>query len=241
MGLFAINFPQNSVCDPDQSNYTDWGQDCVALRGNIDVQVRLRVTASGIALDFSPEMRFAPSAGPVTISTDVFAPVLTGNKSFFAIHPASLNVLAMRYAPALGAAPIADYESDPSLITHVNLSTGRVWRVVRHFSGYLVGGGDAAVRSVAGRRPASRSTALASRSCSIDEKPRRFSPGLFAAPSRRSYARDARGHRCDVAHTAAGDRGRCHVALAPACSTYPTPRTVCSIGSSRSPSSFFRR
>jgi len=142
MGLFAINFPANSVCDPDQSNYADWGQDCVTLQNNIDVQVRLRVTGSGIALDFSPEIRFAPSAGPVTISTDVFAPVLTGNKSFFSTHPASLGLLAMSYAPALGATPIADYKSDPELVTHVNLLTGRVWRVVRHFSGYLVGGGD---------------------------------------------------------------------------------------------------
>jgi hypothetical protein len=144
MGLFAINFPANSVCDPNRSNYADWGQDCVSLSDNIDVQVRLRVTASGIALDFSPEIRFAPSAGPVTITTDVFAPVLTSNSSFFSAHPASLAILAMSYAPALGATPIADYQSDPTLITHVNLVTGRVWRVVRHFSGYLVGGGDAA-------------------------------------------------------------------------------------------------
>jgi hypothetical protein len=144
MGLFAINFPANSVCDPNQSNYADWGQDCAPLSDNIDVQVHLRVTASSIALDFSPQIRFAPSAGAVTISTDVFAPILTSNRPFFSAHPASLDVLAMSYAPALGATPIADYQSDPALITHVNLVTGRVWRVVRHFSGYLVGGGDTA-------------------------------------------------------------------------------------------------
>ena len=142
-GLFTLSFPPNSVCDPAQSNYADWGQDCIRLQDNVQVHVQLRITATGMAVDFSPEIRFAPSAGPVTISTDAFASVITANKSFFATYPSFLQVLAMSYAPALGAAAVADYKLDPALVTHVNLSTGKVWRVIWHFSGYLVAAGDA--------------------------------------------------------------------------------------------------
>jgi hypothetical protein len=37
---------------------------------------------------------------------------------------------------------VADYLSDPSLVTHVDLNTGTVWRRVKHFSGYLMGSGE---------------------------------------------------------------------------------------------------
>jgi hypothetical protein len=145
-GLFQVSFPAGSVCDPSltQDVESQWNRDCVTLGRNVKVKVTatVRVGAGGVAVDFEPGLRFAPNSG-VTISTDVFAPVLLSNRGYFAQHPSALGSLAMYYVPSLGSARIADYVSDPSLVTHVDLKTGRVWRRVTHFSGYSITSGEA--------------------------------------------------------------------------------------------------
>jgi hypothetical protein len=140
-GAFSVNFPANSVCDPAVSDYAAWGTNCPTLKDNITIQAQLRVTSSGLTVDFTPQLRFSPLAGPVTISTDLFAKVLTANASYFATNPDALEFLAINYVPTITATPVADFATNPALITHVDLSSGRVWRVVQHFSGYLIGAG----------------------------------------------------------------------------------------------------
>jgi len=138
-GLFTVNFPANSVCDPSVSTYgaDQWDAPCATLPDGQTIQLHATavLTPNGIRVDFTPHLRFAPSAN-VTISTDVFAPMLRLNRGYFAQHPEALNSLALDYAASLGSNPVEDFLSDPSLITHVDLSTGRVWRRVKHFSGY---------------------------------------------------------------------------------------------------------
>lgn len=145
-GLFTVNFPAGSVCDPDRSSYGpgEWDKACVLLAGgqSIAVHATVSVTGAGLAVDFQPTLRFSPDA-QVTVSTDVFAPILTANREYFSRNPSALRPLAMYYAPALGAATVADYLSDPSAVTHINLQTGRVWRRVKHFSGYSITSGEA--------------------------------------------------------------------------------------------------
>ncbi len=62
--------------------------------------------------------------------------MIRSNQSFFASNPSTLRPLALDYSPTLGGDAVADYVSDPSLITHIDLTTGRIWRRVKHFSGY---------------------------------------------------------------------------------------------------------
>jgi hypothetical protein len=144
-GLFTLDFPENSVCNPDRSSYGngEWDKSCSTLRTgeSIKVKAKIRLSATGISVDFSPELRFSPST-TVVISTDVFANVLQANSSYFAAHHSALSFLAMSYSPSLGGPTIADYASDASLITHVNLGSGKVWRRIKHFSGYNVTNGD---------------------------------------------------------------------------------------------------
>ncbi|MDB4877095.1 MAG: hypothetical protein JWM41_3541 [Gemmatimonadetes bacterium] len=144
-GLFTVNFPENSVCNPDRSTYgsTEWDKPCSTLRSNesIKVTARLRLTSNGLTVDFSPELRFSPST-EVTISTDIFAPVITGNRAYFAANPSALDFLAISFSPTLGGAQVADYASDGSLITRVYLKSGSVRRRIKHFSGYMIGGGQ---------------------------------------------------------------------------------------------------
>jgi hypothetical protein len=138
-GLYSLTFPENSVCDPARSSYGpgEWDRPCVTLSNNQSVQVHavLSLNGGGLGIDFTPALRFSPST-QVTISTDVFAPVIRSGRDYFARHPESLDFLAIYYTPTLSAAPVPDFVTDPSVITHVDLSSGRIWRRVKHFSGY---------------------------------------------------------------------------------------------------------
>jgi ABC-type oligopeptide transport system substrate-binding subunit len=149
-GLFTINFPANSVCNPDRSSYGtgEWEKSCSTLRSDesIKVKAKLRLTSAGVAVDFSPELRFSPNT-EVTLSTDIFSQVLKANRDYYATHPGSLNFLAISFSPTLGSAAVADYSVDKSLITHIDLRTGNIWRRIKHFSGYLMSSGEACTPS----------------------------------------------------------------------------------------------
>jgi hypothetical protein len=149
-GSFAINklitiaFPANAVCDPALSTYGagEWDNACVTAKRGITVTATTRLTLNGMQVDFQPDLRFAPDK-QVVLSTDLFAPTIRMGRSFFAASPASLRPLAMFYSPSIGAEPVADYATDPSAVTQIDLQSGRVWRRVKHFSGYLMGSGAA--------------------------------------------------------------------------------------------------
>jgi len=140
-GLYTIVFPANSVCDPATSSYGPgtWDAPCTTVQAgqSIAVTATYGFTKNGLSVDFSPALRFDPSK-EVRISTGVYAPILTAFSSYFAANPSALHFLGIYYAPSLDAAGTTDAAFDPSLITHVNLSTGIVWRRVKHFSGYSV-------------------------------------------------------------------------------------------------------
>jgi hypothetical protein len=144
-GVMVVNFPANSVCDPAKSSYGDgtWDKPCQVLQDDASVTftATTRVTSSGVAVDVSPAVRFSPSA-VVTVGTTLFGPVLTSNKNYYASNPSALSNLAFGYSSSLGGTYVHDYTSDISLITHVNLTTGVIWRRVKHFSGYMIATGE---------------------------------------------------------------------------------------------------
>jgi len=143
-GLYTIAFPANSVCDPAVSSYGPgtWDQPCSTLQDgqSLTVTATYGFTNHGLSIDFSPALRFNPST-EVRISTGVYAPVLTTFASYFAAYPSTLHFLGIYYAPDLSSAGTTDAAFDSSLITHVNLSTGLVWRRIKHFSGYSIATG----------------------------------------------------------------------------------------------------
>jgi hypothetical protein len=140
-GLYTVSFPANSVCDPSVSTYGPgtWNSPCATLQAgqSITVTATYGFTSHGLSVDFSPALRFNP-ATEVRISTSVYAPVLTAFASYFAANPSSLHFLGIYYAPDLSSAGKTDAAVDPTLVTHVNLTTGVVWRRIKHFSGYNV-------------------------------------------------------------------------------------------------------
>lgn len=141
VGAFTISIPANAVCDPAQSTYGDgtWDTDCVTLGSeqSLSMHATVQQTTSGVGLDVTPAIRFSPKS-VVVVSTTAFADVILANKEYFQNHKDALRPLALYYTPTLDGARIADYTADKTLKTHVDFGNGRVWRRVKHFSGYSV-------------------------------------------------------------------------------------------------------
>lgn len=145
VGMFTVNFPANSVCDPKTSSYGPgtWDSACATLGDDQSVTVTATygfTLRGGPVVDFSPALRFNPRT-TVTISTDVYAPVLTYFSDYWLANPGALRYFGMYYTADFGNTGFTDAAWDSSLATHVNLTTGVVWRRIKHFSGYNVTSG----------------------------------------------------------------------------------------------------
>jgi len=140
-GLYALAFPANSICDPATSSYGPgtWDDPCTTLADDqsVTITATLAFTNSGLTIDFSPALRFNPNT-KVLIATNVYANAITSHADYFAANPSALHTLGIYYSPRLDAAAKTDAGFDRSLVTHVNLNTGIVWRRIKHFSGYNV-------------------------------------------------------------------------------------------------------
>jgi len=145
LGAYTVSFSGNSVCDPSVSTYgdTEWDKTCTVLADGQSIKIHATVsrTSTGIAVDFTPALRFSPSAN-VIVSTDVFASYIVANQDYFRTHRSALSAFAILYSPSLGAKGVSDFAADRSVTTHVDLNTGRVWRRVKHFSGYSIVSGQ---------------------------------------------------------------------------------------------------
>jgi hypothetical protein len=138
LGAFELNFPAGAVCDPSAANtqtgYANhqWDAACTPASGDVAVRATLKYVNGELYADFQPALRFVPGK-EVTIGTDVIASEVQS-------HVAS--GWAIEYAPAIGAANVSDALQDPSLVTRMVASTGKIFRRIKHFSGYVVGLGN---------------------------------------------------------------------------------------------------
>jgi hypothetical protein len=141
--FYTLIVPANGVCSLSSSyGPGTWDSPCTTLASgeSITVTATYGITANGPSVDFSPALRFNPGA-QTTLSTSLYSNVLTSASDFFASHPSALRFFGMYYEASLGSSVVTDAAIDPSLVTHVNLGTGLVWRRVKHFSGYTVATG----------------------------------------------------------------------------------------------------
>jgi hypothetical protein len=143
LGDFDIVMPAGAVCDPSRTKYGKhhWDDDCIPLNRSLTVSVVAKKNRDGLSVDFQPDVRFRPRAGWVVIQTSAYRDLLTGDavrqhspsSSFF-------ESFAILYAPSSGGPRQNEIltTGDASLVTHVDLRSGLVWRRIKHFSGYLV-------------------------------------------------------------------------------------------------------
>ena len=143
--LYNLDVPPNAVCALSNSyGPTTWDSPCDQLADGDSIQVTATYgyAYGAPVVDFAPDLRFAPDAS-VTLSTDAYAQILTTFRSYFAGNEWALRYFGINYTSDFGETATVDAATDPSVITHINLGTGTVWRRVKHFSGYSVATGKA--------------------------------------------------------------------------------------------------
>jgi hypothetical protein len=137
VGNHAVVFPAHSICDPATSSYGEgtWDDACVPLKHAIKIHATTR-TLNGVDwVDFTPELRFVPSADPSRwVWMFMYTPQAIGAS-------ADLSRFNILYAPSIGASLVNDAKTDQTMRTYVDTQTGISSRRVKHFSGYGVSSG----------------------------------------------------------------------------------------------------
>ena len=143
IGVYTLNFGDNSVCDPSTSGYgpSEWKKDCSTLSESITITAKFWVENGRTYADFSPDIRFSPSSS-VIISARV--PELRGLEITDSLRQHyevgyTRVVDGIRYL-------IDEAATDPSLATvfgqnEDGTANGALSRKLLHFSGYYVRSG----------------------------------------------------------------------------------------------------
>src|SRR5262245_49748397 len=138
--VYKLSVPSDAVCDERSS----WDRGCDLLRSGESVTITATYGYRGgtPVVEFAPDLRFA-SNRVVTLSTSIYSNILTSNIRYFLDHEKALRGFSIFFTDDLGDTETIDAARDSTVITHVNLRLGIVWRRVKHFSGYSVATGRA--------------------------------------------------------------------------------------------------
>jgi hypothetical protein len=135
VGNHAVVFPANSICDPATSGYGDWDAPCRTLKTPLQIHAEVRREMGRTWVDFSPELRFAPSDKPSKwVWMFMYAPEAVGAQG-------DLSRFNILYAASIGGATVDDALTDATLRTYVDTRSGLLVRRIRHFSGYTASSG----------------------------------------------------------------------------------------------------
>jgi hypothetical protein len=135
-GGHQIVFPSYSVCDPETSTYgpTEWDAPCAPATAPITISVRSWVDADGHPrVDFQPALRFVPNH-----NSNRWVILHLHDDAAFKLDRSEL--LTIYYCDDAGAC-VDDTQGDRTMRTHVARGAGKVWRRIKHFSGYNVTAG----------------------------------------------------------------------------------------------------
>lgn len=133
VGNQAVVFPAHSICDPATSGYgTDtWNDSCTPLSQPITIHAVTREANGRSQVDFSPSLRFVPSANPAKwVWMYMYTPS--------AARSSNLSQFTIFYAPTLDAQLVDESLIDSTLRTYVDQQSGVSLRRIKHFSGYVV-------------------------------------------------------------------------------------------------------
>jgi hypothetical protein len=135
VGNHAVVFPKQSICDPARSTYGDWDAACKTIGKPIQIHAVVRTESGRTWVDFSPELRFAPSADPSRwVWMYMYTPEARGARG-------DLSRFNILYAQSIGGSTVDDAVSDPTLRTYVDTRLGISVRRIKHFSGYTASAG----------------------------------------------------------------------------------------------------
>lgn len=137
LGAYTLNVPAGAVCDPNAADTQEgyaaqaWDSDCTPANRDIAIRATLKWSNGTLYADFQPALRFVPSK-TVTLGTSLLAPTVQYYNSLGITQGWSIG-----YTHGIEQAAELDALQDPSLRTIVVGSTGKVFRRIKHFSGYL--------------------------------------------------------------------------------------------------------
>jgi|SRR5919204_4735861 hypothetical protein len=126
-----ITFPAASICDPARSTYgpTEWDAPCAPATSPITITSKVwRDPLGHRRVDFSPALRFVPTADPAQWVTLSIRDELAALPGVVILYCASASTLAC----------LDESLTDLTLTTHADPTTGWVSRRIKHFSGYNV-------------------------------------------------------------------------------------------------------
>jgi hypothetical protein len=148
-GFYTLDVPANAVCDPNAQDSQDgyaasaWDSSCTPATTDIVVHVTMQWSHNRLWADFSPALRFVPTAA-VTLSTDIVSTGVRGYAGRDADGHAFDNSngrsakWAILYSTAIDAVPIDDARLDSSVRSRIDFESGKISRRIKHFSGYSV-------------------------------------------------------------------------------------------------------
>jgi hypothetical protein len=129
MGVHMVSFPANTICDPAASNYGPnyWLNSCPKLTTPIVIYATTWTDAQGRAqIDFANSLRFYRNSWgmlPAIYLRDPWAAESTFGRIDYC---------------TTGGACVNEAASDAVLKTQRESTTGYLFRIIRHFSGYNV-------------------------------------------------------------------------------------------------------
>jgi hypothetical protein len=142
LDAYTITFPQGAVCDPNaedtQIGYANktWDADCTPTTEDIAVTAVLKFSNGKLYVDFQKSLRFVPNKR-VVLSTTVMAGQVQWQNNI-----GDTDGWTIQYAAGIDAEAVTDALQDPSVRTIIVGSTGRIFRRIKHFSGYVVFTGE---------------------------------------------------------------------------------------------------
>lgn len=136
-GNHAVVFPAQSICDPSTSSYGPgtWDEPCEPLQSTLKIHAEVRRKNGTTSVDFTPSLRFVPSASPSKwVWMVMYTPEAVGASN-------DLSRFNILWASAPGQPGIDETPSDPTLRTYVDTWQGISLRRIKHFTGYITGSG----------------------------------------------------------------------------------------------------
>ena len=133
-GANSVYIPANVICDPATSGYGSdvWDSPCELLHTPITITARWKPRGGHGAVEFSPDLRFAPSTDP----TRWVWLTLRDKKMISDYRRYTIlwyDLPAYRW--------IDEAKTDPTLKTWTDKHHNTVYRRVKHFSGYMISAG----------------------------------------------------------------------------------------------------
>jgi hypothetical protein len=136
LGNHGIFFPDHAICDPATSSYgvAHWDEPCDVLDEPIRIHAEVRTQDGRSWVDFTPALRFAPSAD----STQWVQIYLYSDG---ALDPDNLPEMTILWSSGIGDPGVDESVDDATQRTFVDVDQGIAFRRIKHFSGYSVSSG----------------------------------------------------------------------------------------------------